>query len=34
MLTDQSYSKPPVFDHNELLISIAEHSHTIDTALW
>lgn len=33
-LADRSYSKAPVFDHNELLISIAEHSHTIDTSIW
>lgn len=30
----QSYSKHPVFSHDELLVSIAQNSPTIDTALW
>ncbi|WVQ97837.1 hypothetical protein IAU59_004952 [Kwoniella sp. CBS 9459] len=30
----QGYMKPPVFDHNELLITITLYSETIRTALW
>ncbi|OCF37553.1 hypothetical protein I316_00679 [Kwoniella heveanensis BCC8398] len=30
----QGYLKPPVFDHNELLITITLYSETIRTAIW
>ncbi|WVF70046.1 hypothetical protein IAT40_004833 [Kwoniella sp. CBS 6097] len=30
----QGYMKPPVFDHNELLITITLYSETIRTAIW
>lgn len=33
-LADQEHSKAPVFSHDELLVSIAQNSPTIDTALW
>jgi histone demethylase JARID1 len=33
-LADQEHTKAPVFSHDELLVSIAHNSPTIDTALW
>lgn len=30
----KEHAKPPVFSHNELLITITLYSETIKTALW
>ncbi len=30
----KQHAKPPVFSHDELLVSIAEHSDAISTAIW